>query len=100
MSCMFSTNDCVPAGTFAHVMAGDRPSPGDTPGAAWLYFRGIWPPSGKPATVIVIAGAAGAPPGCCVAATAAAKTTSIEVMNQWADMPNLLVHAGSAIAEL
>src|SRR5215470_4723137 len=56
MSCMFSTNDCVPAGTFVHVIAGDNPSPVATPGAAWLYFTGICPPSAKPATVIVIGG--------------------------------------------
>src|SRR5262249_12232106 len=51
---MLSTNDCVPAGAFAHVIAGERPSPGATPAAAWLNFTGICPPSGKPATVIVI----------------------------------------------
>src|SRR5690348_7864444 len=87
---MFSTNDCVPAGTFVHVIAGDSPSPGATPGAAWLYFTGIWPPSGNPATVIVIAGAAGAPPACCIAAAAAAMTTNIDVTNQGTDMSNLL----------
>src|SRR5262252_9589695 len=55
MSCMFSTNDCVPAGTLLHEIAGDNPSPVATPGAAWLFFTGIGPPSAKPATVIVIA---------------------------------------------
>src|SRR5688572_18444179 len=75
---MFSTNDCVPAGTFVQVMAGDVPSPGAAPGAAWLNFTGISPPSGKPCTVRTMAGAggaapaAGAAPGCCAAAGSAA----------------------------
>jgi hypothetical protein len=77
MSRMLSTNDCVPAGTFAQLIAGDVPSPGAAPSAAWLYFTGIWPPSGNPATVRVIAGAAGPParwpprcPGACAASAA------------------------------
>ena len=37
-----------------------------TPGAAWLNFTGIWPPSGKPATVSTIGAAgAGVAPRCC-----------------------------------
>src|SRR5215468_2759624 len=91
MSCMFSTNDCVPAGTFVHAIAGDRPSPGATPGAAWLYFTGIGPPSGNPATVIVIGGAAGAPPRCCAATTLTARRTNAELTNSCrACMVNLL----------
>jgi hypothetical protein len=72
---MFNTNDCVPGGTLVHVMAGDVPSPGAAPGAAWLNFTGISPPSGKPCTVSTIAGAGGAAPaaGCCAAAGNAAK---------------------------
>src|SRR5512134_2660314 len=64
---MFNTNDCVPAGTFVQLIAGDVPSPGAAPGAAWLNFTGICPPSGNPLTVIVIGGplAAGAAPRCC-----------------------------------
>src|SRR5256885_8078111 len=68
---MWRTNDCVPAGTFAQLIAGDVPSPGAAPSAAWLNFTGIWPPSGKPETVKVIAGAAGAPARCPVCARAA-----------------------------
>src|SRR3954470_19307054 len=63
MSCMFRTKLCVPGGVLVHVMAGESPSPVATPGAACVYFTGIWPPSLNPATVIVIGGgAAGAPP--------------------------------------
>ena len=60
MSCMFRKNDWVPAGAFVQLIAGDSPSPVATPGAAWLNFTGISPPSGNPATVSVIGGAAGA----------------------------------------
>src|ERR1043166_5003068 len=81
MSCMLSTNDCVPAGTFVHVIAGDSPSPTATPGAAWLYFTGICPPSAKPATVIVIGGAAGAPPRCADMAAEHKKTSADSAMN-------------------
>src|SRR6188508_1054960 len=87
---MFSTNDCVPAGTFVQLMAGDVPSPGAAPGAAWLNFTGISPPSGKPCTVSTIAGAGGVAPaagaapaaGCCAAAGNAAKNplTRIDVI--------------------
>src|SRR5215831_14025484 len=77
MSCMFNTNDCVPAGTLLHEIAGDSPSPTATPGAAWLYFTGICPPSAKPATVIVIGGAAGAPPRCCARPVVEANTTTV-----------------------
>src|SRR5947208_2365017 len=79
MSCMFSMKDCVPAGAFIQLMAGDFPSPGATPSAAWLYFTGICPPSGNPAMVIVIggpAGAAGAAPRCPPGACAASATTA------------------------
>src|SRR3954447_13685877 len=65
MSCMFSTNDCVPAGGVVQLIAGDNPSPGATPSAAWLNFTGICPPSLNPETVSVIAGPAGAPPARC-----------------------------------
>src|SRR5204863_9739045 len=64
---MFRKNDCVPAGGFAQLIAGDSPSPVATPGAACVNFTGISLPSGNPATVSVIAGAggaAGAPPRC------------------------------------
>src|SRR5580704_3608064 len=70
MSCMLRKNDCVPAGTLVQLIAGDNPSPGATPGAAWLYFTVTSPPSGNPSTVKVIAGAAGAAgaaPRCCAA---------------------------------
>ena len=72
---MFRTNDCVPAGTFVQLIAGDVPSPGAAPGAAWLKRTGISPPSAKPCTVSTIAGAGGAAPaaGCCAAAGSAAK---------------------------
>jgi hypothetical protein len=60
MSRMFRTNDCVPGGVFVHDIAGDVPSPGATPGAAWLNLTGICPPSANPETVNVIGGAAGA----------------------------------------
>src|SRR3569832_114609 len=66
MSCMCSTKLCVPAGVLAHWIAGDVPSPGATPGAAWLNLTGIWPPSGYPAIVSVITGAA--PPAFCATA--------------------------------
>src|SRR5688572_1752723 len=70
---MFSTNDCVPAGTFVQLIAGEVPSPGAAPAAAWLNRTGISPPSGKPCTVSTIAGAGGAAPpaGCCAAAGSA-----------------------------
>src|SRR3954451_7711445 len=71
MSRMLRKKDCVPAGTLAQLMAGDNPSPVATPGAAWLNFTGIDPPSANPSTVIVIGGAAGAPPRCCAEATVA-----------------------------
>src|SRR5262245_8558098 len=64
MSRMLSTNDCVPAGTLVQLNAGDVPSPGAAPGAAWLNFTGMSPPSGNPETVNVIGGLAGAPPRC------------------------------------
>ena len=41
------------------MIAGDVPSPGATPGAAWLNFTGICPPSANPATVSVMGGPAG-----------------------------------------
>ena len=85
MSCMLRKNDCVPAGTFAHVMAGDSPSPVATPGAAWLYFTGTSPPSGNPSTVMVITGAAaaaGAAPRCCAAVGIAASNAMDEATNQ------------------
>src|SRR6185436_14899892 len=81
MSCMFSTNDCVPAGTFVQVIAGDSPSPTATPGAAWLYFTGICPPSENPATVMVIGGAAGAPPRCCAETATASRAKPVQSMN-------------------
>src|SRR5262245_47176782 len=62
MSCMLSTNDCVPAGAFIHLISGEVPSPGAAPGAAWLNSTGICPPSAKPVIVMVIGGPAGAPP--------------------------------------
>src|SRR5436189_270442 len=46
---------CVPAGAFAQLIAGDVPSPGAAPGAAWLNLTGICPPSGNPGIVKVIA---------------------------------------------
>src|SRR4029078_9501825 len=58
MSRRLRTKDCVPAGTLAQLIAGDVPSPGAAPGAAWLNFTGIWPPSGNPVTVNVMAGPA------------------------------------------
>src|SRR6185369_3207212 len=61
MSCMLSTNVCVPAGALVQVIAGDVPSPGAAPSAAWLNFTGNCPPSEKPSTVIVIGGAGAAP---------------------------------------
>src|SRR6266516_3044693 len=66
MSRMLRTNDCVPAGELAQLIAGEVPSPGATPSAAWLNLTGIAPPSGNPVTVNVIAGppAAGGPPRC------------------------------------
>src|SRR5215831_5778576 len=68
MSCMWSMKVCVPGGMFVHLISGDVPSPAGTPGAACEYFTGISPPSGNPATVIVIGGAAGAPPPRCACA--------------------------------
>ena len=41
------------------LIAGEVPSPGAAPGAAWLNFTGIWPPSGNPGMVNVIGGPAG-----------------------------------------
>src|SRR5215212_6058687 len=85
MSRMLRKNDCVPAGAFVQLIAGDSPSPVATPGAAWLNFTGTSPPSGKPSTVSVIAGAAGAaprcPPGCCAAIDTAASTVIIDPTN-------------------
>src|SRR4051794_38591019 len=80
MSCMLRKNDCVPAGTLVQVMAGDVPSPGATPSAAWLNRTGMGPPSGNPATVMVIGGAAaaGAAPRCCAAIGIAMITVKIE----------------------
>src|SRR5580704_2396234 len=77
MSCTLSTNDRVPTGAFDHVIAGDRPSPAATPGAAWVYFTGIVPPSGNPATVIVIGDV---PPGCCAGAFAVASRTMADAV--------------------
>src|SRR4051812_34607604 len=77
---MFSTNDCVPAGTFAQRISGDVPSPGAAPGADWVNFTGISLPSEKPETVSVIAGAAGRavgwPAGAGAWARAATATTA------------------------
>ena len=92
---MFSTKDCVPAGTLAHAIAGDVPSPGAAPSAAWLNFTGISPPSGNPVTVSVIAGAAGAPPrwpaGACAINGAATDRMKSETTSQRAaDMLCLL----------
>src|SRR4051812_28123112 len=102
MSCMFSTNDCVPAGTLVHVIAGETPSPGATPGAAWLYFTGIWPPSENPATVIVIGGGggvAGAPPRCCAVTVVHPRATIVEPINTFrARMLNLPRSGWSAMA--
>src|ERR1044072_670224 len=85
MSRMLRTNDCVPAGTFAHLIACAGPSPGAAPSAAWLNFAGVGPASGSPETVRVIAGAAGAParcPACARAATGiATDRTLIETTN-------------------
>src|SRR5688572_23235360 len=58
---MFSTKLTVPAGTFAHVSAGDTCSP------AWVYLSGITPPSGNAVVVSVRGGAAGAAAGACPA---------------------------------
>src|SRR5476651_1108826 len=81
MSCMLRKNDCVPAGTLAQLIAGDKPSPVATPGAAWLNFTGTSPPSGNPATVNVIAGAAGAAPRCWAAIGIAMNTAIVETTN-------------------
>src|SRR5688572_16263589 len=63
---MLSTKDSVPAGGLAQLIAGEVPSPGAAPSAAWLNFTGISPPSGNAGIVNVMAGplAAGAPPRC------------------------------------
>src|SRR5215471_9537584 len=61
-SCMCRKKLCVPAGALAHFIAGDVPSPGATPAAAWLNLTGIWPPSGNPEMVRVMADEAGAGP--------------------------------------
>src|SRR2546430_5870479 len=87
MSCMLRTNDCVPAGELAQLIAGDVPSPGAAPSAAWLYFTGISPPSGNAAMVNVMAGppAAGAPPRCpprsCAATEIAMSGMIVETKN-------------------
>src|SRR6185503_6450634 len=83
---MLRKNDCVPAGGFVQLMAGDKPSPVATPGAAWVNFTGMSPPSGNPETVSVIGGAAGAPPprcppGCCAASGNEASTVIIDMTN-------------------
>src|SRR6478672_5876507 len=84
-SCMFRKNDCVPAGGFVQLIAGESPSPVATPGAACVNFTGISAPSAKPTTVSVIGGAAGAPPrcppGCCAAIGTKASTVIIETTN-------------------
>src|SRR5881394_3083867 len=92
MSCMFSTNDCVPAGTFVHVIDGDSPSPTATPGAAWLYFTGICPPSEKPATVMVMGGAAGAPPRCCAEATTVTRRIEVQSAKRCLSMAGYYHH--------
>jgi hypothetical protein len=86
---MFNTNDCVPAGTFAHEIAGDVPSPGATPGAAWLNRTGTSAPSANPETVSVIAGGGGVPPRCpppaggfCVAISAAGTKIIVSVRTE------------------
>src|SRR5580765_8401202 len=87
MSRMLRKKDCVPGGTFTQLIAGDRPSPVATPGAAWLNFTGISAPSANPATVKVRAGAAGAaaaprcPAGCCAANGITASKASVETTN-------------------
>src|SRR5262245_24490764 len=69
---------CVPAGVLAHWIAGEVPSPGAAPGAAWLNFTGIWPPSGNPVMVRVIAGAGGClAGGFCASANAEAERTKV-----------------------
>src|SRR5207249_12096951 len=87
MSCMLRTKDCVPAGTLAQVIAGDVPSPGAAPSAAWLNLTGISPPSGNPVIVIVIGGppAPGAPARCparcCATSGTAMSETAIDTKN-------------------
>src|SRR5919198_489820 len=84
MSRMLRTNDCVPAGTFVQLIAGEVPSPGAAPGAAWLNFTGISPPSGNAAMVIVMAGPPGAPlrwPRSCAATGSDISATTIETTN-------------------
>src|SRR6185503_8228713 len=94
---MFSTKDCVPGGTLPQLIAGEVPSPGAAPGAAWLNLTGICPPSGKPVTVSVIAGGGGAPPRCppgaWAAAAAAIAITNIETIStRAADIVSLLTY--------
>src|SRR3954468_5742244 len=73
---MFSTNDCVPGGTFPQWIAGDVPPPGSAPGADWVNFNGISLPSEKPETVSVIAGAAGRAAGWAAGADVCARAAA------------------------
>ena len=97
MSRMLRKNDCVPAGTLVQVIAGDVPSPGAAPSAAWLNLTGIWPPSGKPAMLIVIGGAAGAgaAPRCCAARGEMADNVMINPAN-----PARMLHPPAMVATL
>src|SRR4051794_8698962 len=86
MSRMFSTKDWVPGGTFVHDIAGDKPSPVATPGAAWLNLTGMSAPSANPETVSVIAGGGGAPPRwprSCAASGATASRTIANNAHRW-----------------
>src|SRR6185436_9335306 len=92
---MLSTKVCVPAGTLAQAIAGDVPSPGAAPGAAWLNFTGMSAPSANPVTVSVIAGAAGAPPrwpagDCAINGTAMDRMNTENTSQRAADMLCLL----------
>jgi len=51
---MCSNKLFVPAGTFPHDNAGEVPSPGAAPGAAWLNFTGMIVPSAKAFVLRVI----------------------------------------------
>src|SRR5262245_19544792 len=85
MSCMWSTKLRVPAGALAQLIAGDVPSRGAAPSAAWLNLTGIWPPSGNPGIVSVMGRAAGAaprwPPRSCAAIGSATSITIDDTMN-------------------
>jgi len=74
---MCSTKVTVPAGVFVHVSAGDTCSP------AWVYFAGIWLPSGK-AVVVNVMGLGGGPPaaGCCAWTAIAVMTTMVRIRIQ------------------